>query len=710
MINAGDILDSTYEIKEQIGAGGGGTIYLAYHKRLKKDVVLKKIHKSTSRNEEEKEILKNLKHSYLPQVYDFLEAEDGIYTVIDYIPGRSLDKVLSERGSLSQKQAVHYAIQLCEAVEYLHRQKPPIIHGDIKPGNLMLTPEDNICLIDFNISGVFGGNSAAVAGFTPGYASPEQMQAVKMNMESRLGNVQNTEETQTMYDSAETETMTEKGSTLFPEAFCRVDERSDVYSIGATVYHLITGKKPAADPEKIEAPFKADTAIKESISIILMKALEKNPDKRFQTVSEMLNAFQKLHKYDSRYKRLLRKQELMLIGSAACIGAGILTAFFGSRQIQTEKENEYVQAVAVLADAVSSSEDAERIEVLYEDARGRKPERLEAYFEKARFFYEQFRYEECREYIEKEILTQTAFYEQEEIADIYFMLANCYFEKENYDDAIINYRTAIDKNDSNPDYYRDYAIALVREGDSGKAEKVLRQAEEKGISSIDLLLVNGELAKAGGKFKEAEENFKRCIREAEDDYRKMRAYVMCDAVYRKLSGKAEEIDQKIKELKTSAELLEQARTDVGQEYQLLIYERLAQDYIDLQELTSADFYGESAIEVLEAVIERGWGNYITLHNIAILYQRLGDFERCRQTLLKMQELEPENYIAYKRMAFLEAEEQNQRLNQNRGYDQFVSFYKKAKELYRRSGENGKDAEMQLLDELYQQMLDGGWLK
>lgn len=683
MINAGNILDSTYEIKEQIGAGGGGTIYRAYHKRLKKDVVLKKIHKSTSRNEEEKEILKNLKHSYLPQVYDFLEAKDGIYTVIDYIPGQSLDKVLSERGAFSQKQAVRYAIQLCEAVEYLHRQKPPIIHGDIKPGNLMLTPEDNICLIDFNISGVLGGNSAAVAGFTSGYASPEQIQAVKTNMEARHGSIWKTEETQTMYDGAETETMTEKGSTLFPEASCRVDERSDVYSIGATVYHLITGKKPAEDPGKIESPFKVDAAIKESVSIILMKALERSPDKRFQSVSEMLNAFQKLHKYDLRYKQLLWKQELMLIGAAACIGVGILTAFFGSRQIQVEKENEYVQAVAALADAVSSSEDRERVEDLYEDARSRKPERLEAYFEKARFFYGQFRYEECREYIEKEILTQTAFYEQEEIADIYFMLANCCFEQENYDDAIINYRTAIDKNDSNPDYYRDYAIALVREGDSGKAEKVLRQAEE---------------------------NFKRCIREAEDDYRKMRAYVMCDAVYRELSGKAAEIAQKIKKLKFSAELLEQARTDVGQEYQLLIYERLAQDYIDLQELTSEDFYGESAIKVLEAVIERGWGNYTTLHNIAILYQRLGDFGQCRQTLLKMQELEPENYISYKRMAFLEAEEQNQKSNQNREYDQFVSFYKKAKELYSRSGENGKDAEMQLLDELYQQMLDGGWMK
>lgn len=173
-MNAGEILNSTYEIKEQIGSGGGGTIYKAYHKRLQKEVVLKKIHQSTGRNEDEKEILKNIKHSCLPQVFDFLDAEDGVFTVIDYIPGQSFDKLLQEKKKFPQKKVVKYALQLCEAVAYLHKQNPPIIHGDIKPANIMLTPEDNICLIDFNISGILDGKSMAAMGYTPGYASPEQ--------------------------------------------------------------------------------------------------------------------------------------------------------------------------------------------------------------------------------------------------------------------------------------------------------------------------------------------------------------------------------------------------------------------------------------------------------------------------------------------------------------------------------------------------------
>ena len=104
-MNAGEILNSTYEIKEQIGSGGGGTIYKAYHKRLQKDVVLKKIHKSGARNEDEKEILKNIKHSYLPQVYDFLDVEDGVFTIIDYIPGKSFEKLLKEQGNFSDGSA-----------------------------------------------------------------------------------------------------------------------------------------------------------------------------------------------------------------------------------------------------------------------------------------------------------------------------------------------------------------------------------------------------------------------------------------------------------------------------------------------------------------------------------------------------------------------------------------------------------------------------
>lgn len=103
-------------------------------------------------NRQEVDILKNLNHMYLPQVLDFLTEGNDIYTVMSYIPGRSFKELLEEGSPFRPNQLIRWGMQLCSALNYLHGQNPPIIHGDIKPANIMLTPEGNICLIDFNIS------------------------------------------------------------------------------------------------------------------------------------------------------------------------------------------------------------------------------------------------------------------------------------------------------------------------------------------------------------------------------------------------------------------------------------------------------------------------------------------------------------------------------------------------------------------------------
>ena len=150
-----ETLTDTYEIQERLGAGGGGIVYKAYHKRLRKEVVLKQIRNksiSMSVNRQEVDILKNLNHSYLPQVFDFLDVDGEIYTVMSYIPGKSFQQLMKEGYHFSQNQLIRWGMQICSALNYLHSQNPPIIHGDIKPANIMLKPDGNICLIDFNVS------------------------------------------------------------------------------------------------------------------------------------------------------------------------------------------------------------------------------------------------------------------------------------------------------------------------------------------------------------------------------------------------------------------------------------------------------------------------------------------------------------------------------------------------------------------------------
>lgn len=172
------VIAGLYEIDEKIGAGGGGVVYLGRHTRLHKLVVLKADKRSLSTKEEslrrEVDMLKNLRQTYIPQVYDFVQQDGVVYTVMDYIEGESLDKILARGEKISQPDIVKWSCQLLEALDYLHHQGPHgILHGDIKPANIMLLPNGDICLIDFNIALALGEDGAVKVGFSRGYASPE---------------------------------------------------------------------------------------------------------------------------------------------------------------------------------------------------------------------------------------------------------------------------------------------------------------------------------------------------------------------------------------------------------------------------------------------------------------------------------------------------------------------------------------------------------
>ncbi len=200
MLQSGIHLKDTYTILEQLGSGGGGIVYKAYHERLQKYVVVKQIKdqvKGILEGRAEADILKRLKHTNLPQVYDFLEIDEEIYTVMDFIPGESLDIALERKKSFDSKTVYQWALQLANALAYLHNQKPPVIHSDIKPANVMLTPEGGICLIDFNISLAFDEGRRASVGISGGYSPPEQHH----NFSSYMNRLQTGRETELLPES-----------------------------------------------------------------------------------------------------------------------------------------------------------------------------------------------------------------------------------------------------------------------------------------------------------------------------------------------------------------------------------------------------------------------------------------------------------------------------------------------------------------------------
>lgn len=142
----------------------------AHKDSLDVDVVIKRVkQKFKGRMDERAEanILKTLKHKYLPRIYDVIESPSGyVYTIMDMIPGENMQNYVKTHGSVSQKLAYRWACQLCEVIAYLHSQVPPILHCDIKPSNIMITPNEDICVIDFNTSLVFSKGVLAI-GATP---------------------------------------------------------------------------------------------------------------------------------------------------------------------------------------------------------------------------------------------------------------------------------------------------------------------------------------------------------------------------------------------------------------------------------------------------------------------------------------------------------------------------------------------------------------
>ena len=275
VLNPGDIIDNTYVVEREIGSGSLGVIYKAYHMRLEKYVVLKRIKLNMVSYDKlrlEVDLLKQLRHQYLPQVYDYFSFGGEIYTSMDYIDGKDLKHMMAEGAKFSQEQLIKWLRQLCSVLKYIHNFSPPVFHSDIKPENIMIDRDGNVCLIDFNIA---GGQ-----GLTADYASPEQISWFNMYL---------------------------NGDPRYYE--CSIDGRSDIYSLGSTFYNLMTNITP--NILKYQIPLLVSYSglqYTEAFAEIVDKMRSYDINDRFQTADEILYALDNIKKSDLRYKKYILAQ------------------------------------------------------------------------------------------------------------------------------------------------------------------------------------------------------------------------------------------------------------------------------------------------------------------------------------------------------------------------------------------------------------------
>lgn len=297
MLEIGSVVDGKYKILNKIGQGGMSVVYLAMNERANKPWAIKEIRKDGVSNYEvvkqnliaETDILKRLNHPNLPSIIDVIDCEDTFLIVMDYIEGKPLSEALKREGAQPQEKVIEWAKQICDVLGYLHSRKPPIIYRDMKPSNVMLRPDGNIMIIDFGTAREYKSSSIADTTClgTQGYAAPEQFGG--------------------------------HGQT---------DGRTDIYCLGATLYHLLTGHNPCLPPYEMYPIRQWNPNLSSGLEQIILKCTQKNPNDRYQTCAELMYALEHYDELDYEYRKVqnrkwkafLTTSVLAVVSLAACVG------------------------------------------------------------------------------------------------------------------------------------------------------------------------------------------------------------------------------------------------------------------------------------------------------------------------------------------------------------------------------------------------------
>lgn len=257
-LTIGLVLVNRYRVVRLLGQGGFGAVYRAWDINVNRPCAIKENLDTSAEAQRqfarEAMVLANLTHPNLPRVTDhFLIEGQGQYLVMDFIEGEDLEMMVKRQGPVAPEQALPWVAQVADALEYLHSRQPPVLHRDIKPANIRVTPEGKAVLVDFGLVKVYDPNLRTTLGaraVTPGYSPPEQYG---------------------------------QGST---------DARADIYALGATLYHMLTGQDPAESVQRMVGNISLRPAnqMNPAVSEVVERALETSmaltPSQRYQSVGD----------------------------------------------------------------------------------------------------------------------------------------------------------------------------------------------------------------------------------------------------------------------------------------------------------------------------------------------------------------------------------------------------------------------------------------
>lgn len=346
MLEIGYVLDGKYKILNVVGRGGMSVVYLAMNEKANKQWAIKEVRKDGVKDFEivkqsltaEIDMLKRLDHPGLPSIVDVIEEDDRFLIVMDYVQGNSLSVALEEYGAQPQELVIEWAKQLCDVLGYLHTRQPAIIYRDMKPANIMLKPDGNVTLIDFGTAREFKERNVADTTClgTIGYAAPEQFGGM--------------------------------GQT---------DGRTDLYCLGTTLYHLVTGMNPCEPPYEIRPIRQINPSLSSGLEKIIIKCTRPNPADRYQSAAELMYDLQHYEEIDEIYLKK-QKRKVRLFGAAVIASILCFTISGINYSIAESKmSDKYMEKIAIARAETSDSQKGDK----YLSAMSTDPTREEAYSE-----------------------------------------------------------------------------------------------------------------------------------------------------------------------------------------------------------------------------------------------------------------------------------------------------------------------------------------
>lgn len=650
------LFNGRYRIIKTIGSGGMGIVYLAENTSLGTKWAIKSIPKKENANYDllaEPNILKKINHPALPRIIDIEEDDENIYIIEDYIEGEPLDKQLQYRKRFDEATVIEWAKQLCNILIYLHSQKPnPIIYRDMKPSNVIVSADNVVKVIDFGIAREFKKDSGSDTSYmgTRGYAAPEQ------------------------YGTSQT------------------DARTDIYSLGVTMYHLLTGKSPNEPPYEFKPLRLIDSSFSEGIEFVVNKCVQNDPINRYQSAIELLHDLENIYTFNSYYKKQKLLDRIKTMSKCAALVLCATMSFMSGKIILAERSERY-EDILKGGYYYLNLYQFEESQNYFNAAVKIKRNNPEPYLGMSQILLKQGRIDECINYLD-EISNKMP--QCRSSAQFNYLKGSVLYEDANYEEALQYLEQAYLMDSTQNDYPRDLAVCYAKLGNLSKAREILDTITSDGITDDILNYVKGQVVLAEGNITESINNFEKVISITENQDLKTRAYLELSNIYK--SMRHDDYDN-WSAINNQINVLERAVKDLNQEDNLIITEVMAEAYFTAKKY-------DLSIQKFQRLIELGYERDYIYRNIAIIYQQIGNFSEAEDTLLTMKEKYPDNYLCYLQLAYLYMDMESSEPENSRDYSKVLEQYNLAV----RFAPNGKNtSDIIQLTAKINELKSKGWL-